>query len=163
MTRDDAARLLDAYNAQLRAHVHDRLPDSVRVERDGPLVRTIGFAHHGFVEYRDLNKAFYSVGAYTTGAINLGSNPPSRPVLGLVTPELMPTLGVPTARGPIPSDAAEVNGSMLQVLARRSWLRDDPRLTEMGRRVAAAYLDDTLPVTGDIPPERWDFVAQNLG
>jgi hypothetical protein len=36
----DVAELLDAYDAQLRAHVHDRLPDSVRVERDGPLVRT---------------------------------------------------------------------------------------------------------------------------
>jgi hypothetical protein len=67
---------------------------------------------------------------------------------------------VPTPRGPIPSDAAEVNGSMLQVLARRSWLQDDPRSIEMGRRIVAAYLDDTLPVTGDIPPERWDFVAQ---
>jgi len=50
MTRE----LLDAYQAQLRAHVHDRLPDSVHVERDGPLVRTTGFGSHGFVEYRDL-------------------------------------------------------------------------------------------------------------
>jgi GNAT superfamily N-acetyltransferase len=50
----DVAELLDAYDAQLRAHVHDRLPDSVRVERDGPLVRTGGFGNRGFVEYRDL-------------------------------------------------------------------------------------------------------------
>src|SRR5829696_4610549 len=50
MTRE----LLEAYQAQLRAHVHDRVPDSVRVERDGPLVRTTGFGSHGFVEYRDL-------------------------------------------------------------------------------------------------------------
>ena len=55
MGRGDVALLLDAYEAQLRAHVHDRIPDSVRVERDGPLVRTIGFGHHGFVEYRDLD------------------------------------------------------------------------------------------------------------
>ena len=34
--------------------MHDRLPDSVRVERDGPLVRTVGFGNRGFVEYRDL-------------------------------------------------------------------------------------------------------------
>ena len=54
MTREDVSLLLDAYDAQLRAHVHDRLPDSVRVERDGPLVRTLGFGKHGFVEYRDL-------------------------------------------------------------------------------------------------------------
>jgi hypothetical protein len=46
--------LLAAYDAQLRGHVHDRLPDSVRVERDGPLVRTLGFGNRGFVEYPDL-------------------------------------------------------------------------------------------------------------
>jgi hypothetical protein len=34
--------------------VHDQLPDSVQVERDGPLVRTYGFGNRGFVEYRDL-------------------------------------------------------------------------------------------------------------
>jgi GNAT superfamily N-acetyltransferase len=46
--------LLAAYNAQLRGHVHDPLPESVRVERDGPLVRTLGFGNRGFVEYTDL-------------------------------------------------------------------------------------------------------------
>jgi GNAT superfamily N-acetyltransferase len=51
--REDVG-LLDAYDAQLRGHVHDRLPDSVQVERDGPLVRTTGFGNRGFVEYRDL-------------------------------------------------------------------------------------------------------------
>jgi hypothetical protein len=54
VTREDIRLLLAAYDAQLRAHVHDRLPDSVRVERDGPLVRTVGFGNRGFVEYRDL-------------------------------------------------------------------------------------------------------------
>jgi GNAT superfamily N-acetyltransferase len=54
VTREDVSLLLDAYDAQLRAHVHDPLPDSVRVERDGPLVRTVGFGNRGFVEYRDL-------------------------------------------------------------------------------------------------------------
>jgi hypothetical protein len=51
---EDVSLLLDAYDAQLRAHVHDRLPDSIQVERDGPLVRTVGFGNHEFVEYRDL-------------------------------------------------------------------------------------------------------------
>jgi hypothetical protein len=31
--------------------VHDRLPDSIHVERDGPLLRTVG----GMVEYRDFD------------------------------------------------------------------------------------------------------------
>ena len=54
MTGEDVSRLLEAYDAQLRGHVHDRLPDSVQVERDGPLVRTTGFGNRGFVGYRDL-------------------------------------------------------------------------------------------------------------
>ena len=51
---EDLAALLGAYNAQLRAHVHDPLPDSIRFERDGPLLRTLGFGGRGMVEYRDL-------------------------------------------------------------------------------------------------------------
>ena len=54
MTREDINLLLEAYDAQLRAHVHNRLPASVRVEQDGPLLRTVGFGSRGFVEYRDL-------------------------------------------------------------------------------------------------------------
>jgi GNAT superfamily N-acetyltransferase len=54
---DDAAGLLRAYDAQVRAHVPDRLPDGVRVERDGPLLRMVGFGGRGMVEYRDLGGA----------------------------------------------------------------------------------------------------------
>lgn len=50
----DVARLLAAYDAQLRARVPDRLPLGVTVERDGPLLRMLGFDHGGFVTYRDL-------------------------------------------------------------------------------------------------------------
>lgn len=46
--------LLRAYDAQLRAHVHDRLPDSIGIEWDGPLMRVTGFGDRGFVGYRDL-------------------------------------------------------------------------------------------------------------
>jgi GNAT superfamily N-acetyltransferase len=54
VTPEEVRQLRDSYDAQLRAHVHDRLPGSVTVERDGPLVRTVGFGTHGFVEYHDL-------------------------------------------------------------------------------------------------------------
>src|SRR4051812_5918143 len=49
-----ASELLQAYDAQLRAHVSARRPPSVQVERDGPLTRTVGFGGQGWVEYRDL-------------------------------------------------------------------------------------------------------------
>ncbi len=49
-----AAELLASYDAQLRDHVPVRLPEGVRVERDGPLLRFLGFKFGGFVGYRDL-------------------------------------------------------------------------------------------------------------
>jgi GNAT superfamily N-acetyltransferase len=50
----DAADLLALYDAQLRADVPDPLPEGLRVERDGPLVRYIGLGHGGGIGYRDL-------------------------------------------------------------------------------------------------------------
>src|SRR6266516_618659 len=55
MSGRDAAALLRAYDAQLRGHVPDPLPDGVRVERDGPVLRFVGLAGGGMVEYRDLD------------------------------------------------------------------------------------------------------------
>lgn len=52
-----------------------------------------------FVEFRDHNQSFSSVGAYNVGAANLGTSTPSRPVTAVVTPELIATLGVPMLRG----------------------------------------------------------------
>ena len=43
-------KLLELYDAQLRAHVPERLPAGATVERDGPLVRTVGFGRYGWVE-----------------------------------------------------------------------------------------------------------------
>lgn len=50
----DAATLLAAYDAQLRARVPDQLPAGEDVERDGPLLRFSGGPGGGFVLYRDL-------------------------------------------------------------------------------------------------------------
>jgi predicted permease len=47
-----------------------------------------------FLEFRDRNRSFESVGAYVVNAVNLDTNPPSRPIVAQVTHELMPTLGV---------------------------------------------------------------------
>lgn len=50
----DAADLLARYDAQLRAEVPDPLPKGLRVERDGPLLRFIGWGRGGGIVYRDL-------------------------------------------------------------------------------------------------------------
>src|SRR4029453_11329935 len=49
---DDTGALRDAYDAQLRAHVHDRLPESIEIDWDGPLMRITGFGNRGFGGYR---------------------------------------------------------------------------------------------------------------
>jgi GNAT superfamily N-acetyltransferase len=46
--------VLELYDAQLRAHVHEPSPPGVSIEHDGPLTRTVGFGKYGWVEYRDL-------------------------------------------------------------------------------------------------------------
>jgi len=52
-----------------------------------------------FIEFRDRNKAFETVGAYAVGAANLGTEIPSRPVTAGVTHDLMTALGVQPLRG----------------------------------------------------------------
>jgi len=49
-----AGRLRQIYDEQLRAHVPDRLPVGVTVDRDGPLVRFFGLGRRGYLTYRDL-------------------------------------------------------------------------------------------------------------
>jgi hypothetical protein len=50
----DSTELLARYDAQLRAELPDPLPEGVRVERDGPLLRFIGWGPGGSIAYRDL-------------------------------------------------------------------------------------------------------------
>ena len=52
----DNAGLLSAYDAQLRAHIPERLPAGVVVEHDDPVTRFLGFGSQGWVEYRDLGE-----------------------------------------------------------------------------------------------------------
>ena len=51
----DAADLLARYDAQLRTVVPDPVPEGLRVERDGPLLRFTGYGNGGGIGYRDLD------------------------------------------------------------------------------------------------------------
>lgn len=53
MTTLDAARLREIYDERMRDYV-GKLPAGVTVERDGPLLRYLGFGRGGFILYRDL-------------------------------------------------------------------------------------------------------------
>ncbi len=77
-----------------------------------------------FLEFRDHNQAFQSVGAYSVGAVNLETTPPARPVSALVTAELMPTLGVNPHRGRWfkPEDSVP-NAPPVAILSYELWQR----------------------------------------
>ena len=57
MTAPDVDALRAAYDQQLRTLVPSKMPEGVRMSWDGPLLRTIGYADRGWVEYRDLQGA----------------------------------------------------------------------------------------------------------
>ena len=52
-----------------------------------------------YLEFKELARSFESVGAYTTTAVNLGTETPSRPDAGLVTDDLFEVLGVAPLAG----------------------------------------------------------------
>ena len=55
-----------------------------------------------FMEFRERNQSFKEVGAYTAGAVNLGTqDQPRRVNSAIITSELMPVLGSPPIRGRI--------------------------------------------------------------
>ncbi|MBK9140023.1 MAG: acetylxylan esterase [Verrucomicrobia bacterium] len=59
--------------------------------------------------------------------------------------------------GPLPANDAEVNGDLLQALARMQALTGDPKFLEWGLRIADAYCLEVIPRNGGIPAHRWDF------
>lgn len=59
--------------------------------------------------------------------------------------------------GPLPADDTEVNGDLLQALARLYAATRESRYFEWGARLADAYCREVLPRHGGLPPHRWDF------
>jgi hypothetical protein len=64
---------------------------------------------------------------------------------------------VRTRFGPIPSEEGEVNGQVLQVLARLYWATGDDRHRAAAARIARAYLELALPDTDWVPTRSWNF------
>jgi hypothetical protein len=66
---------------------------------------------------------------------------------------------VPTPkRGNVPANSTEVNGDMLQLLARLYWATRDNRYLEAADRIALTYIEDVLPKTTYLPPNQWNFI-----
>lgn len=77
-----------------------------------------------YAEFRQHQQAFSSVGGYSVGSVNLGSDPPSRPIRALATPDLMPTLGVQPLRGRLFQDSDALPGAApVAILSWETWQR----------------------------------------
>lgn len=64
---------------------------------------------------------------------------------------------VPSDFGPLPADDTEVNGDLLQALARLYAATREERYFDWAARIADAYCREVLPQNGGLPPHRWDF------
>lgn len=64
---------------------------------------------------------------------------------------------VATDFGPIPSDSTEVNGEMLQSLARLFFATGDRRYLAWAERIGEAYFLEMLPRNNGLPAHQWDF------
>jgi putative ABC transport system permease protein len=114
-----------------------------------------------FVEFRLHNQTFSSVGAYNVGAANLGTSTPSRPVMALATPELMPTLGVPAMLGRWFSEVDSVpNAPDVAMLSFELWQRSfggDPAV--LGRTI---QVNDVPTEIVGVMPRGFDVHDQEI-
>src|SRR5512141_1000736 len=77
-----------------------------------------------FVEFREWNRSFESVGAYTSRAANLGIERPIRPITAIVTDDLMTTLGVQPEMGRrFTREDTRPGGEDVAILSHELWQR----------------------------------------
>ena len=74
-----------------------------------------------------------------------------------MTAGLMGQAPVESRFGPLPDTGAELNGDVLQALARLSIMTGDPRFLEWLERIGDAYVEEVLPGNHGLPGYTWDF------
>ncbi len=76
-----------------------------------------------FLEFKERNHSFENVGAYREGSVNLGAvDRPRRVNSAIVTPELLPVLGVQPLRGRVFTAADSVPGAEnVAILSSETW------------------------------------------
>ena len=114
-----------------------------------------------FVEFRDNTEVFSSIGGYSVGAANLGTDPPSRSVRAQVTPELLPTLGVGPQQGRwFNDDDSRPGAAPVAILSWELWQRAygaDPNL--VGRSL---LIDDVSTEVIAVMPQGFDVHDQKV-
>jgi hypothetical protein len=154
-----AAQLLepDAYQVFLGVLAAERklgpdVPDDVRVPGGQPLGLSLKDRIFGNAEYAK------------DGLLPMLDRLGPEPWLGRlveIADKILAASETPTrSHGMVPADSTEVNGDMLQVLARTYWATGDKKYLDAASRIARTYTQEVLPSTTYLPPNRWDFVEK---
>lgn len=113
------------------------------------------------IELAAHNSSFSSVGGFSAGAVNINTAQPSRPTSALVTPGLMPTLGVAPLSGRWFSEADSRPGAEdVMILSEEFWQRHfggDPGV--LGRKI---LVDNVSTTVVGIMPRGYDVHDQKI-
>lgn len=74
-----------------------------------------------------------------------------------ITEDYMRLAPVKTRWGNLPDTGAELNGDVLQTLARLIPMTADPRFLDWATRIGDAYIQEILPANNYLPGYRYDF------
>ncbi|MEN6601541.1 MAG: hypothetical protein ABFD86_03935 [Bryobacteraceae bacterium] len=74
-----------------------------------------------------------------------------------ITEDYMRKAPVQTRWGNLPDTGAELNGDVLQTLARLIPMTADPRFLDWATRIGDAYVEEILPANNYLPGYRYDF------
>jgi hypothetical protein len=126
------------------------VPDDVRIPSGQPVGLDAGDRIFGVAEYAK------------DGLLPMVDRLGPDPWLGRlveIADALIGASATPTPReGMIPANTTEVNGDVLQILARVYWATGDARYLNAAGRIGRTYLEDVFPTTVYLPPNKWDFV-----
>ncbi len=150
------------YETAMREILRCEVLRSTRVGRlaDDVAPGAAGFLHREI----DMDRIIFGSSEYAKDGLLaitelLGETPWYWRLLGL-TEDILARAPYRSRRGPLPARSAEVNGNMLQVLARLCRRLSDEALLEGAMAIADSYFLDVLPRTGYLPPDVWDFAAE---
>jgi predicted permease len=106
------------------------------------------FAVPEYIEFRDVNRSFSSLGAYVTGEVNLfAGDPPRRVRVAVVDSHLLHTLGIPPAQGRWFMDTEPENHA---ILSHDLWQAAFGGQPVLGRRVEIN--GEPFDIVGIMPP-----------
>ncbi|MBN2287768.1 MAG: hypothetical protein JXQ83_00450, partial [Candidatus Glassbacteria bacterium] len=117
----------------------------------------------GAKEVRDLGRLIFGASEYAKDGLVpmleiLGPGPWSERMQELVE-GIFALAPVETPYGSLPSDDAEVNGEMLQILCRLYWMTGRQKYLEWARRIGDAYCYEVIVRHYGLPAHHWDFTA----